>query len=388
MRKSSLNIVTLGCSKNKVDSEHLAALLEHKYLIRHDSDKKSDVVIINTCGFIGDAQEESIDTILEYAELRKQGKIKKLYVTGCLSQRFKRDLQAEIHEVDAFYGVESVNLIAALIRGGHVSVPMDNLIEEAKGLAKQGVKELILIAQDLTYYGHDIDGQSHIVELVKALADIDGFEWIRLHYGYPLGFPDELLDLMRENPKICHYIDLPLQHISTHILQAMRRGVDREQTIGFVENVRKHVPDIAFRTTFIVGFPGETEEDFEELCQFIKDMRFERAGVFAFSPEEGTAAYEMQDDVPDEVKQERVDKLMDIQQNISLEINGQRVGKTEKVLIDRLEGDYYIGRTQYDSPEVDDEILISAEKELQIGHFYQVKITQADYFDCYAEVVN
>ena len=215
---------------------------------------------------------------------------------------------------------------------------MENLIEEAKGLAKQGVKELILIAQDLTYYGHDIDGKSHIVELVKALADIDGFEWIRLHYGYPLGFPDELLDLMRENPKICHYIDLPLQHISTHILKDMRRGVDREQTIGFVKNVRKHVPDIAFRTTFIVGFPGETEEDFEELCQFIKDMRFERAGVFAFSPEQGTPAYEMEDDVPDEVKQERVDKLMEIQQNISLEINAQRVGKTEKVLIDRLEG--------------------------------------------------
>ena len=317
-KRPILNIITLGCSKNKVDSEHLAALLEHRYVIRHDDERRSDVVIINTCGFIGDAQEESIDTILEYAELRKQGKIKKLYVTGCLSQRFRRDLQAEIHEVDAFYGVESVNLIAAdllkeevqpdycsrrvlstpkhyaylkisegcnrrcafcaipLIRGGHVSVPMDNLIEEAKGLAKQGVKELILIAQDLTYYGHD-------------LSDIPGVEWLRLHYGYPLGFPDELLDLMRENPKICHYIDLPLQHISTHILQAMRRGVDREQTIGFVENVRQHVPDIAFRTTFIVGFPGETEADFEELCQFIKDMRFERAGVFAFSPEEGTA---------------------------------------------------------------------------------------------------
>ena len=265
---------------------------------------------------------------------------------------------------------------------------MEHLLEEARRLAKQGVKELILIAQDLTYYGHDFDGKSHIVELVKALADIDGFEWIRLHYGYPLGFPDELLDLMRENPKICHYIDLPLQHVSTHILKDMRRGVDREQTIGFVNNVRKHVPDIAFRTTFIVGFPGETEEDFEELCQFIKDMRFERAGVFAFSPEEGTPAYEMRDDVPDEVKQERVEKLMAIQQNISLEINGMRVGKVERVLIDRLEGDYYIGRSQYDSPEVDDEILIAATEELQIGAFYSAKITQADYFDCYAEVVH
>ncbi len=429
MRRPVLNIVTLGCSKNKVDSERLAALLEHKYLIHYDSDKRSDVVIVNTCGFIGDAQEESVDTILEYAELRKQGKIKKLYVTGCLSQRFKKDLQKEIHEVDGFYGVESVNLIAAdilketpkedycshrvlstpkhyaylkisegcnrrcafcaipLIRGSHVSVPMDHLIEEARQLAKQGVKELIFIAQDLTYYGHDIDGKSHIVELVKAIADIDGFEWIRLHYGYPLGFPDELLDLMRENSKICHYIDLPLQHVSTHILKDMRRGVDREQTIGFVKNVRKHVPDIAFRTTFIVGFPGETEEDFEELCQFIKDMRFERAGVFAFSPEEGTPAYELKDDVPEEVKQERVDKLMEIQQNISLEINAERVGKVEKVLIDRLEGEYYVGRSQYDSPEVDDEILIPANQALRIGVFYLVRITQADYFDCYGEVL-
>jgi ribosomal protein S12 methylthiotransferase len=429
-KRAVLNIVTLGCSKNKVDSEHLAALLEHRYLIRHDSDRPSEVVIINTCGFIGDAQEESVDTILEYAELRKQGKIKKLYVTGCLSQRFKKELQEEIHEVDGFYGVESVNLIAAdllkepvstdycsrrvlstprhyaylkisegcnrrcafcaipLIRGPHVSVPMEALLEEARQLARQGVKELILIAQDLTYYGHDLDGKSHIVELVKALCDIEGFEWIRLHYGYPQGFPDALLDLMRENPKICHYIDLPLQHISTHLLKDMRRGVDREQTIGFVENVRKHVPDIAFRTTFIVGFPGETEADFEELCQFVRDMRFERAGVFAFSPEAGTPAYEMPDDVPDEVKQARVDKLMEIQQNISLEINGQRVGRTEKVLIDRLEGDYYVGRSQYDSPEVDDEILIPATQELRIGAFYQTKITQADYFDCYAEVLS
>ncbi len=429
MRRPTLNIITLGCSKNKVDSEHLAALLEHRYVIRHDDERRSDVVIINTCGFIGDAQEESVDTILEYAELRKQGKISRLYVTGCLSQRFRKELQEEIHEVDGYYGVESVNRIAAdllkeepqqqycsrrvlstpkhyaylkisegcnrrcafcaipLIRGSHVSVPMEHLIEEAIGLVKQGVKELILIAQDLTYYGRDLDGKSHIVELVNALCDIDGLEWIRLHYGYPLGFPDELLDLMRENPKICHYIDLPLQHISTHILIGMRRGVDREQTIGFVENVRKHVPDIAFRTTFIVGFPGETESDFEELCQFVRDMRFERAGVFAFSPEQGTAAYDMGDDVPDEVKQARVDKLMDIQQNISLEINAQRVGRIEEVLIDRLEGEYYIGRTQYDSPEVDDEILISAEKELRIGCFYPVRITQADYFDCYGEVV-
>ncbi len=430
MKKPKLNIVTLGCSKNKVDSERLAASLEFKYDIMHDSDKKSDVVIINTCGFIGDAKEESIDTILEYAELRKAKKIKKLYVMGCLSQRYRKDLQEEIHEVDGFYGVESVQLIAndilneelskeynvnrvlstpehyaylkisegcnrrcafcaiPLIRGEHVSVPMDDLIREAELLAQKGVKELILIAQDLTYYGRDIDGQYHIVELVKRLLEIKEFEWIRLHYGYPQGFPDELLDLMNQEPRICNYIDLPLQHISTPILKNMRRGVDKEQTINFVKNARNRVPGIAFRTTFIVGFPGETEEQFEELCDFIREMKFERAGVFAYSPEEGTPAYEMEDDVPEEVKQQRVDDIMAIQQNISLETNENRVGSVEKVLIDRIEGDYYIGRTQYDSPEVDDEILISLdEADLEVGTFVNAKIVKADYFDLYAEIV-
>lgn len=440
MKKPKLNIVTLGCSKNKVDSERLAASLEYKYDIVHDSDKKSDVVIINTCGFIGDAKEESIDTILEYAELRKAKKIKRLYVTGCLSQRYRKDLQEEIHEVDGFYGVESVQMIAKdiltqesadsetlrlcdsvsynhervlstpdhyaylkisegcnrrcafcaipLIRGEHVSVPMDDLIKEAELLAHKGVKEIILIAQDLTYYGRDIDGQYHIVELVKRLLEIKEFEWIRLHYGYPQGFPDELLDLMNQEPRICNYIDLPLQHISTPILKNMRRGVDKEQTINFVKNARNRVPGIAFRTTFIVGFPGETEEQFEELCDFIRDMKFERAGVFAYSPEEGTPAYEMEDDVPEEVKQQRVDDIMAIQQNISLETNENRVGTVEKVLIDRIEGDYYIGRTQYDSPEVDDEILISLDDaDLEVGTFVNAKIVKADYFDLYAEIV-
>ena len=440
MKKPKLNIVTLGCSKNKVDSERLAASLEFKYDIMHDSDKKSDVVIINTCGFIGDAKEESIDTILEYAELRRAKKIKRLYVTGCLSQRYRKDLQEEIHEVDGFYGVESVQMIAKdiltqesadsetlrlcdsvsynhervlstpehyaylkisegcnrrcafcaipLIRGEHVSVPMDDLIKEAELLAQKGVKELILIAQDLTYYGRDIDGQYHIVELVKRLLEIKEFEWIRLHYGYPQGFPDELLDLMNQEPRICNYIDLPLQHISTPILKNMRRGVDKEQTINFVKNARNRVPGIAFRTTFIVGFPGETEEQFEELCDFIREMKFERAGVFAYSPEEGTPAYEMEDDVPEEVKQQRVDDIMAIQQNISLETNENRVGSVEKVLIDRIEGDYYIGRTQYDSPEVDDEILISLdEADLEVGTFVNAKIVKADYFDLYAEIV-
>ena len=430
MKKPVLNIVTLGCSKNKVDSEHLAALLNNTYKIVHDSEDKSDVVIINTCGFIGDAKEESIDTILEYAELRKANKIKKLYVMGCLSERYKKELRKEIHEVDAFFGVEPVQHVAAdilksdyhadyccervlstpshyaylkisegcnrhcafcaipLIRGEHKSVPMENLIKEAENLAKKGVKELILIAQDLTYYGYDIDGKSHIVELVKKLTEIDGIEWIRLHYGYPLGFPVELLELMRDNPKICHYIDLPLQHISTPILKAMRRGVTHEQTVEFVKKVRSYVPDIAFRSTFIVGFPGETEEQFNELIEFIKEMRFERAGVFAYSAEEGTPAYELEDDVPEDVKKARVDKFMDVQQDISLEINQKRLGRTEKVLIDRTEGGYYVGRTQYDSPEVDDEVLISMkDNDLQIGTFVNVKIIQADYFDCYGEII-
>lgn len=449
MRKPKVNIVTLGCSKNKVDSERLAASLSNYYDIVHDSDKKSDIVIINTCGFIGDAKEESVDTILEYAELRKSKKIKKLYVMGCLSQRYRNDLQNEIHEVDGFFGVESVQLIAndilknenleirneeltfsesqnlrisdlynherilstpshyaylkisegcnrrcafcaiPLIRGEHVSVPMDDLLKEAEILSKKGVKELILIAQDLTYYGRDIDGQYRITELVKRLLEIKEFEWIRLHYGYPQGFPDELFDLMNNEPRICNYIDLPLQHVSTPILKNMRRGVDKEQTINFVKNARKRVPGIAFRTTFIVGFPGETEEQFEELCDFIKEMKFERAGVFAYSPEEGTPAYEMEDDVPEDVKQERVDKIMAIQQNISLETNERRVGTIEKVLIDRIEGEYYIGRTQYDSPEVDDEILISVDDaELNVGDFVNVEMTKADYFDLYGKIVD
>ena len=430
MKKPVLNIVTLGCSKNKVDSEHLAALLNNTYKIVHDSEDKSDVVIINTCGFIGDAKEESIDTILEYAELRKANKIKKLYVMGCLSERYKKELRKEIHEVDAFFGVEPVQHVAAdilksdfyadyccervlstpshyaylkisegcnrhcafcaipLIRGEHKSVPMENLVKEAENLAKKGVKELILIAQDLTYYGYDIDGKSHIVELVQRLTEIDNIEWIRLHYGYPLGFPVELLELMRDNKKICHYIDVPLQHISTPILKAMRRGVTREQTVEFVKKVRSYVPDIAFRSTFIVGFPGETEEQFNELIDFIKEARFERAGVFAYSAEEGTPAYELEDDVPEDVKKARVDKFMDVQQDISLEINQKRLGRTEKVLIDRTEGGYYVGRTQYDSPEVDDEVLISMkDNDLQIGTFVNVKIIQADYFDCYGEVI-
>lgn len=430
MRKPLLNIITLGCSKNKVDSEHLAALLLSRYDIVHDSDKKSNVVIINTCGFIADAKEESINMILEYAKLRKANKIKRLYVVGCLSQRYRKELKEEIEEVDGFYGVESAREIATdilktnlhrqyscdrvlstpshyaylkisegcnrhcsfciipLIRGSHKSVPEEILLKEAHILAEKGVKELILIAQDLTFYGYDFDRKFHIVELVKRLLKIKEFKWIRLHYAYPQGFPDELLNLMHNEQRICHYIDLPLQHISTPILKRMRRGVNKEQTIEFVNNVRAHVSDMAFRTTFIVGFPGETEEQFDELCDFIREMRFERVGVFAYSPEEGSPAYDFGDNVPEDVKQARVDKIMSIQQDISLDINLKRVGNVEKVLIDRIEGDYYVGRSQYDSPEVDDEILISIkDNDLKIGEFVNVKLTQADYFDCYGKVV-
>lgn len=431
VKKIAVNIVTLGCSKNKVDSEHLAALLPYsKYNVKHDSDAESDVVIVNTCGFIADAQEESIDSILAFSELRKTGKLKKLYVMGCLSQRYKEILQKEIPEVDAYFGVNDLTRIASeitemeledvysckrilstpnhyaylkisegcnrqcsfcaipLIRGKHISVPKEKLIEEAASLAKKGVKELIVIAQDITCYGIDLYGKSKITELVRDLTKIDGIEWIRLHYGYPLGFPDDLLNLMNENPKICRYIDLPLQHIDTSILKSMKRGITREETIQFVKNVRKKVPGIAFRTTFIVGYPNETEEMFEDLCEFVREMEFERVGVFSYSPEEGTPAFELEDNVPFELKQERVSKLMEIQQNISLINNCSKIGKTEKVLIDRMESGYYVGRTQFDSPEVDDEILILDDgKADKIGQFAEVKIIRADYFDCEAEFV-
>lgn len=431
MKKTTVNIITLGCSKNKVDSEHLAALLPYsKYNVKHDSVTESDIVIINTCGFIADAQEESIDSILAFAEMRKKNKLKKLFVMGCLSQRFKKVLEKEIPEVDVYFGVNDLTKIASiitemelkegysckrilstphhyaylkisegcnrhcsfcaipLIRGNYVSAPKEKLIEEATLLAKKGVKELIIIAQDITCYGVDLYGKTQITELVRDLTKIEGIEWIRLHYGYPLGFPDELLDLMNENPKICRYIDLPLQHVNSTILKSMKRGIDRKGTIKFVENVRKRVSGIAFRTTLIVGYPNETDEMFEELCEFVREMKFERVGVFSYSPEEGTPAFELEDNVPFELKQERVAKLMEIQQNISLLNNCNKIGKVEKVLIDRMESGYYVGRTQFDSPEVDDEILILDDgREDMIGRFANVKITKADYFDCEAAFV-
>jgi ribosomal protein S12 methylthiotransferase len=428
----TINIVTLGCSKNKVDSEHLAGLLAAGYEIRHDSDAASDVVIVNTCGFIGDAKEESVDTILSFAEARKSGEIDKLIVMGCLSQRYNKELKKDIHEVDAFFGVNDFHAIATLlnikpassekpyhynrilstpghfaylkisegcdrncsfcaiplIRGKHRSVPVDQLLEEAWNLSASGVKELILIAQDLTYYGVDLNGNRQITALVDQLSAIDGIEWVRLQYAYPIGFPDDLIDLIASSPKVCNYIDLPLQHINTRILKSMKRGVDKDQTISLIKKIRSKVPEIAFRTTLIVGYPGETEQEFEELVQFVKEQRFERLGVFAYSAEEGTTAFGLEDDVTEEVKQQRLNTIMELQQDISLKINSTKIGNIEKVVIDRVENEYYIGRSQYDSPEVDNEILIlRGNDELQIGQFYSMLITGADYFDLYAKPI-
>ncbi len=425
VKKQRINIVTLGCSKNIVDSEHLAGMLpKEQYEILHDSNLESDVVIINTCGFIGDAKEESIDTILAYAEVQKPNKPSKLVVMGCLSQRYRESLEKEIPEVDVFFGVNDLKGVARylgasnlgggyhynrerhgaahyaylkvsegcdrncsfcaipLIRGKHISIPIEELLAEATYLAKTGVKELILIAQDLTYYGLDLYAERKLVQLIEVLSGVEGIEWIRLQYTYPHQFPDELIQVIRDNPKVCNYIDLPLQHINTSVLTSMKRNIDRDKTIQLVEKIRKEVPGIAFRTTLIVGYPGETEEAYNELLDFVKTQRFDRLGVFTYSEEEGTMAAKLPDDVPFEVKQARLEEVMEIQQQISLEINTSRIGTIEKVLIDRIEGDYYIGRTQYDSPEVDNEVLIPlSSAKLVVGSFADVKIEDADFFD-------
>lgn len=432
LRKQKINIVTLGCSKNIVDSEHLAGRIDQsRFEVLHDSIHPSDIVIVNTCGFISDSKEESIDTLLSFAEARKQGTLKKLIVMGCLVERYIKQLKNEFYEVDAFVGVNNLNSVIALlhgakttvtdnafyhyrreratpdhyaylkisegcdrkcsfcaiplIRGKHKSVPIDELVNEVKYLVTLGVKELILIAQDLTYYGLDLYGKREIVTLVNEFSKVEGIEWIRLQYGYPHDFPIDLMDVISSNPKVCNYIDLPLQHINNDILKSMKRGMGKVETIELVESIRKVVPDIAFRTTFIVGYPGETEEVFEELCDFVKKQRFERLGVFAYSAEEGTTAYKLDDDVPDQIKQQRVEELMEIQQEISLEHNTEKIGSIQRVIIDRTEGDYYVGRTQYDSPEVDNEVLIDQKvANLDTGSFYNVKIISAADFDLYA----
>lgn len=428
-KQQSINVITLGCSKNLVDSEVFMRQIEPYYTVVADSNGTSDIIVINTCGFINDAKEESIDTILSAVEAKKRGEVQKVIVAGCLSQRYKKELSEEIENVDGFYGVNELPQILQslhvnyqkelvgerhlttpkhyaylkisegcdrhcafcaipFIRGKHRSREMNSLVKETKFLASKGVKELILIAQDLTYYGLDLYGKRKLPELIRQLSAVEGIEWIRLHYAYPAGFPWELLDVMVENPKVCSYLDIPLQHVNSRILSAMKRGLDGAQTVEFVKKIREKIKHVAFRTTLIVGFPGETEEEFEELFQFVKTSRFDRLGVFAYSPEEGTSAYALHDDVSERVKQERMDRLMALQQEIALENNRKKVGKQFKVLIDKKEGEFYIGRTEFDSPEVDQEVLIeAASAQLQIGAFYPVTLTKADFFDLYGDIV-
>jgi len=428
--KKKINVVTLGCSKNLVDSElFLSQMAANGYEVSHDSeDSDARIVAINTCGFILDAKEESVNTILEYAEAKKQGLIDKIFVFGCLSERYKDDLMAEIPEVDGFYGKFQVRKMVEDLKadykmslsrqrylttpshyaylkisegcnrtcsycaiprmtGAHVSVPIEDLVAEARSLAEKGVKELLVIAQDLSFYGIDLYKESRLAQLVSELSAIEGIEWIKLHYAYPANFPYDLLSVMNQKSNVARYLDIALQHCSDKILSLMRRNTTKADTINLINRVRKEVPGVHLRTTILVGHPGETEEDFEELKAFVREMRFERLGVFPYSHEEDTFAGEKYEDViPQEVKQARADEIMEIQQQISAEMNAAKIGQTMKVVIDRLEGDYYIGRTEFDSPEVDGEVLITADQDLEIGRFYEVKITGSEDFDLYGLV--
>ncbi|OJX29633.1 MAG: ribosomal protein S12 methylthiotransferase RimO [Chryseobacterium sp. 36-9] len=426
--KKKINIVTLGCSKNIYDSEVLMGQLEAngKQVVHEE---KGDVVVINTCGFIDNAKEESINTILEYVDLKNQGVVEKVFVTGCLSERYKPDLIREIPDVDQYFGTRDLPILLKhlgadykhelvgerltttpkhyaylkisegcdrpcsfcaipLMRGGHISTPIEKLVIEAQKLAKKGVKELILIAQDLTFYGLDIYKKRALGELLQELIKVDGIEWIRLHYAFPTGFPEDVLDIIRTEPKICNYIDIPLQHINTELLKAMKRGTTFEKTNALLDKFREKVPDMAIRTTLIVGFPGETEERFEELKQWVRDQRFDRLGCFTYSHEENTTAYVLEDNIPDEVKQKRVEEIMEIQQQISWEKNQEKVGKIFKCIFDRKEGDYFVGRTEYDSPDVDNTVLVSAKDVyISIGEFANVKIISAEDYDLIGELV-
>ena len=433
--KPSINIVTLGCSKNLVDSEVLFTQLKGNGLeVTHEAKKDTaNIVVVNTCGFIDNAKQESIDTILRYADAKEAGKIDKLYVTGCLSHRYKDDLEREIPMVDSFFGTNELpRLLKALkadykhelvgerllttpahyaylkiaegcdrpcsfcaipiMRGGHVSRPMDELVKEASSLAKKGTKELILIAQDLTFYGLDLKGEGksgrQLKELFERLSDVQGIEWIRLQYAYPAGFPMEILQTMAERENICKYLDMPLQSGSDAMLKHMRRGITREKTEQLITDIREKVPGIALRTTLISGYPGETDADFEETYSFVERMRFDRLGIFNYSHEENTHAYSVQDDVPEEVKQERSDEIMALQQGISEELNQAKIGQTFKVMVDRKESGFFVGRTEHDSPEVDNEVLIPAEQFARQGDFVQVKINKAEEFDLYGDIVS
>ena len=432
MRRNTIDIITLGCSKNLVDSEKLIRQLEaNGYKVTHDSPKpQGEIAVINTCGFIGDAKEESINMILEFCEAKEEGKLKKLYVMGCLSERYLKELEVEIPQVDKFYGKFNWNELLAdlgkayqpeiaiertlttpkhyaylkisegcdrscaycaipIITGKHTSRPMEEIIDEVKLLVSQGVKEFQVIAQELTYYGVDLYKSQKLPELIEKIAQVPGVEWIRLHYAYPTHFPEDLFRVMRENDNVCKYMDIALQHISDNMLSKMRRNVSKAETYALIEKFRKEVPGIHLRTTLMVGFPGETEEDFEELKEFVQKARFDRMGAFTYSEEEGTyAGQNYEDNIPQEVKQARLDELMAIQQGISAELSQAKIGQESKVMIDRKEGEYYIGRTQFDSPEVDPEVLIKADgKRLLSGHFYRVLITDADDFDLYGKLL-
>ncbi len=430
-KKNKINVVTLGCSKNLYDSEVLMGQLKanRKEVVHEDDQDDGNIVVINTCGFIGKAKEESVDTILHYVNRKEAGEIDKVFVTGCLSERYKPDLEKEITEVDQYFGTHDLpQLLKALeadykhelvgerltttpkhyaylkisegcdrpcsfcaiplMRGGHVSKPIEDLVSEAANLASEGVRELILIAQDLTYYGLDIYKRRVLADLLKALAKVDGIHWIRLHYAYPTGFPLDVLDVMREEPKVCNYIDIPLQHVNSELLKSMRRGTDSEKTIRLMNKFRKEVPEMAIRTTLIAGYPGETREQFEELKEFVKNTRFDRMGCFAYSHEENTHAYNLVDDVPEDEKDRRVAELMQVQEQISFEMNQEKVGRTFDCIFDRKEGKFFIGRTEFDSPDVDNNVIVDGSKHyVQIGHFVKIRITEATDFDLYGEPV-
>jgi ribosomal protein S12 methylthiotransferase len=432
LKKNKVNVVTLGCSKNLVDSEVLMGQLKaNKFEVEHEG--KSDdhqIVIINTCGFVDNAKQESIDTILRYVDAKKAGEVEKVYVTGCLSERYKKDLEIEIPEVDAYFGTRDLPKILKtlkadykhelvgerllttpqhyayfkisegcdrpcsfcaipLMRGKHISVEIDELVKRAKTLAAKGTKELLLIAQDLTYYGLDIYKKRELANLIDKLSDVEGIDWIRLHYAFPSGFPMEVLDVMKQKQNVCNYLDMPLQHISDDMLSSMRRGITKQKTIDLVNKIRDKVPGIALRTTLIAGYPGETQKDHEEMLQWVTDTKFERLGIFTYSHEENTHAHLLKDDVSEKIKKKRADAVMAVQQEISLIHNQQKIGNTYKVLFDRKEGDYFIGRTEFDSPDVDNEVLVKATKDnfARIGDFAKVKITSATDFDLYGDLV-
>lgn len=431
LKKNKINVVTLGCSKNVFDSEVMMGQLKaNNFTVEHESSQMdSQYVIINTCGFIENAKQESIDTILNWVDAKEQGLVEKVYVTGCLSERYKPDLEKEIPDVDQYFGTKDLPRLLKtlradykkelvgerllttpshyayfkiaegcdrpcafcaipLMRGKHVSTPIEQLVDNAKKLVANGTKELMLIAQDLTFYGLDLYKERKLADLLRHLSDVEGLDWIRLHYAYPSGFPMDVLDVMNERSNICNYLDMPLQHISDPMLKSMRRAISKKKTISLVNQIRDKVPDIALRTTLISGFPGETEQDFQELYDWVAETKFDRLGIFPYSHEENTHAFSMEDNVSEEVKQQRAEDIMELQSGISHELNQKHVGKTMKVLFDRVDGDYFVGRTEYDSPEVDNEVLVPTSDYVRLGDFAEVEITSAEVYDLYGRVLN